>query len=61
MVWYGFRTYFVVDSDRYGFFTLADTEGETIVRHFSVLGEADAFVTFMHRMAAGYSPLPRTR
>ncbi len=61
VVWYRHRTYFVVDLDRYGFFTLADNEGETIVRHFGVIDEADTFVSAMHRIAAGYSPLPESR
>lgn len=44
MVIYGLRLYRVVEVDRYGFCTLQDQEGETIIRHQSDREFTDTFL-----------------
>jgi len=45
VVKYGCRMYLVIEGDRYGFFTAAHEEGETIVKHFSELGSVSDFTS----------------
>jgi hypothetical protein len=46
------RLYQVVDIDRYGFCTLADNEGESIIRHQSFAELTDPFLRALARSLA---------